>query len=162
MVYLLFGVRTGWQWRSLDQATEVLVRTLAKPVDSGRGYGDCRFPTRCVILHGEPVEAYYLLRRIFSEGKSSWTYAILMTDSHEEKDAKPVVTVAWVMWFNRNEVWHGGRKKSDVALFQWYRQYLQEFQEANQLVPSIVMPKVVGCSVSDQKSKAKTEDRPAL
>nr|XP_023904447.1 uncharacterized protein LOC112016166 [Quercus suber] len=69
-----------------------------------------------------------------------------MTDSHEEKDAKPVVTVSWVMWFNRNEVWHGGRKKSDVALFQWYRQYLQEFQEANQLVPSIVMPKVVGWS----------------
>ena len=55
-----------------------------------------------------------------------------------------MVTIAWAMWFNRNEDRHGGgRKKSDVALFQWSRQYLQEFQEANQLVPSTVMP--LGC-----------------
>ena len=67
-----------------------------------------------------------------------------MTDSYKEKDAELVVTIAWAMWFNRNEVRHGGgRKKSDVALFQWSRQYLQEFQEANQLVPSTVMP--LGC-----------------
>lgn len=33
-----------------------------------------------------------------------------------------------------------------MALFQWSHQYLQEFQEANQLVPSTVMPRVVGWS----------------
>ena len=54
-------------------------------------------------------------------------WQILLTDSHEEKDVELVVTVAWALWFNRNEVRHGGRKKSAVDLFQWSRQYLQEF-----------------------------------
>ena len=73
-------------------------------------------------------------------------WQILMSGSHEEKDAELVVTVAWAMWFNCNEVRHGGRKKSAEALFQWARQYLQKFQEANQLAPSTVMPRVVGWS----------------
>ena len=51
--------------------------------------------------------------------------------------------MAWAMWFNRNEVWHGGRKKSVEALFQWSCQYLQEFQEANQADPIPVVPQVV-------------------
>ena len=54
-------------------------------------------------------------------------WQILLTESHEEKDVELVVTVAWALWFNRNEVRHGGRKKSPVDLFQWSRQYLQEF-----------------------------------
>ena len=30
MIYLLFKVRIGWQWRSPDQATELLARIQAK------------------------------------------------------------------------------------------------------------------------------------
>nr|POE55109.1 hypothetical protein CFP56_35109 [Quercus suber] len=58
-------------------------------------------------------------------------WQVLMTDSSVEEDAELVVIVAWALWSNRNEVRHGGRKKSAVALFQWSRQYLQEFQEAS-------------------------------
>ena len=67
----------------------------------------------------------------------------MMSDSYKEKDAELVVIMAWAMWFNRNEVWHGGRKKSAEALFQWSCQYLQEFQEANQADPIPVVPQVI-------------------
>nr|POE58912.1 putative ribonuclease h protein [Quercus suber] len=73
-------------------------------------------------------------------------WQILMTDSFEEEGTELVVIVAWALWSNRNKVRHGGRKKSAVALFQWSRQYLQEFHEASQMVPNTVMPRVVGWS----------------
>ena len=74
----LFTIRSAYRlaMEQFDQAIEVLTRTLAKPVDSGRGYGDCRFPIRCVTSHGEPADTYYQLRRIFSGGESSWTFAV--------------------------------------------------------------------------------------
>nr|POF08383.1 hypothetical protein CFP56_74328 [Quercus suber] len=75
-------------------------------------------------------------------------WQVLMIDSSMEEDGELVVIVAWALWSNRNEVRHGGRKKSAVALFQWSRQYLQEFQEASQMVPSTVMPRVAGWSPS--------------
>ena len=38
-----------------------------------KSYRDCRFPTRCVISHGEPAEVYCLLRRTCPGEVSSWT-----------------------------------------------------------------------------------------
>ena len=68
----------------------------------------------------------------------------MMSDSHEDKDAELVVTLAWALWYNRNEVRHGERKKSAEALVQWSRQYLQEYKEANQVDFSPVVPPIVG------------------
>ena len=68
----------------------------------------------------------------------------MMSDSHEDKDAELVVTLAWALWYNRNEVRHGGRKKSAEALIQWSCQYLQEYKEANQVDFSPMVPPIVG------------------
>lgn len=44
---------------------------------------------------------------------------LLMPDSYDEDKVAMVVTIAWSIWFNRNEVRHRGSKKSGVALVQW-------------------------------------------
>nr|POE64445.1 hypothetical protein CFP56_35004 [Quercus suber] len=69
---------------------------------------------------------------------------IMMSDFHDDKDAKLVVTLASALWYNRNEVRHGKKKKSAMALVQWSRQYLRESQAANQVVSSPVVPRVLG------------------
>nr|POE90991.1 hypothetical protein CFP56_05364 [Quercus suber] len=69
-------------------------------------------------------------------------WQIMMSDFHDDKDVELVVTLAWALWYNRNEVQHGGKKKNAMALVQWSRQYLQEFQAANQVVSSPVVPRV--------------------
>ena len=42
-----------------------------------------------------------------------------------------MVTIAWAMWTNRNEVRHGGTKKMGEALVKWSTQYLAEYNCAN-------------------------------
>nr|POF15803.1 glutathione s-transferase t3 [Quercus suber] len=44
--------------------------------------------------------------------------------SYDERDAEIVVTLAWAIWFNRNEVRHGRNRKNALALVHWSRQYL--------------------------------------
>nr|POE52452.1 hypothetical protein CFP56_74007 [Quercus suber] len=79
--------------------------------------------------------------------KESWCEeVIMMSDFHDDKDAKLVVTLASALWYNRNEVRHGKIKKSAMAFVQWSRQYLRESQAANQVVSSPVVPRVVGWS----------------
>lgn len=48
-----------------------------------------------------------------------------------------VVTYAWTLWRNRNEVHLGGQRKSGKALFQWATQYLEEFHAATDSGPYI-------------------------
>ncbi|XP_065634478.1 uncharacterized protein LOC136069648 [Quercus suber] len=42
-----------------------------------------------------------------------------------------MVTIAWSIWANRNEVRHGGTKKTAEALVKWSAQYLAEYRSAN-------------------------------
>ncbi|XP_065619737.1 uncharacterized protein LOC136063366 [Quercus suber] len=67
-------------------------------------------------------------------------WLLLMSDSYDEGDAKLAVTLAWAIWFNRNEVRHGGNRKSGLALVQWTRQYLQEYHEATRVSDTPVVP----------------------
>ena len=64
-------------------------------------------------------------------------WLLLMSENSNEDSAKAVVMIAWVIWHNRNEVRHGGRKKNGKELVHSTMQYLQEFNEANVGFPSL-------------------------
>ena len=49
---------------------------------------------------------------------------LLMIESFDEEKVALVVTIAWSMWSNRNEVRHGGTRKMPEALVQWVMHYL--------------------------------------
>ena len=50
-----------------------------------------------------------------------------MLESYDERKAAMVVTIAWGIWCNRNEIRNGGRQKSGKEIVQWTKQYLEEF-----------------------------------
>lgn len=79
MVYLLFGVLTGWQWRSPAQATEVPARIQAWIANSGRCYGGCRYPIRCATSLGEPTKVFYQQRRTNRRWEFSWMCVVMTT-----------------------------------------------------------------------------------
>ena len=58
---------------------------------------------------------------------------MMMFEEHNEDKLAAVVTIAWSMWTNRNEVRHGGTKKTGEALVKWSAQYLAEYRCANSL-----------------------------
>lgn len=69
-----------------------------------------------------------------------------MSESYDEGDAELAVILAWAIWFNCNEVQHGGNRKSGLALVQWTCQYLQEYDEATRVDDTPVVSQVVGWS----------------
>ena len=57
-----------------------------------------------------------------------WTLCgMLMVDGVEVAKAVRVVTIAWALWHNSNELRNGGKKKSGKALVQWAVDYLTEY-----------------------------------
>ena len=55
----------------------------------------------------------------------------MMIEECEEDKLATVVTIAWAIWTNRNEVRHGWTKKPGEALVKWSTQYLAEYNCAN-------------------------------
>ena len=45
-----------------------------------------------------------------------------------------VVTVAWVMWSNRNNKRHGGKVKTNQIVIQWSVDYIREYQTDNEII----------------------------
>lgn len=60
-------------------------------------------------------------------------------ESSLEKIAK-VVTCAWAMWGNRNEIRMGGQRKAGRVLLQWTTQYLEEYYAATDTNPDTSSP----------------------
>ena len=63
---------------------------------------------------------------------------LMMLKEYDEDKVATMVTVAWSIWANRNEVHHGGTKKTGEALVKWIAQYLVEYRSVNsslELVP---------------------------
>ncbi|XP_065636023.1 uncharacterized protein LOC111983043 isoform X1 [Quercus suber] len=56
---------------------------------------------------------------------------LMMLEEYDEDKVATVVTIAWSIWANRNEVRHGGTKKTGEALVKWSAQYLAEYRSAN-------------------------------
>ena len=53
-----------------------------------------------------------------------------------------VVTIAWVMWSNRNNKRHGGKVKTNQVVIQRSVNYIREYHTANE---NTVIAKDVGC-----------------
>ncbi|KAL0003498.1 hypothetical protein SO802_017279 [Lithocarpus litseifolius] len=56
---------------------------------------------------------------------------LIMVEEFDEDKVATVVTIAWSIWANHNEVRHGGIKKTGAALVKWSAQYLDEYRGAN-------------------------------
>ncbi|KAK9992106.1 hypothetical protein SO802_027091 [Lithocarpus litseifolius] len=56
---------------------------------------------------------------------------LMMIEEYDEDKVATVVTIAWSIWANRNEVRQGGIKKTGVALVKWSAQYLAEYRGVN-------------------------------
>ena len=67
----------------------------------------------------------------------------MMLEEYEEDKLAMVVTIAWVMWTNHNEVRHSGTKKTGEALVKWSTQYLAEYRSANSLPEPIQRSQIV-------------------
>lgn len=57
-----------------------------------------------------------------------WTS--LMVDGVDDDHGARMVTIAWTLWHNRNEVRHGGERKKGQALVQWALGYIAEYRAA--------------------------------
>ena len=44
-----------------------------------------------------------------------------------------LVTIAWVMWSNRNNKRHGGKVKTNQIVIQWSVVYIREYQTDNEI-----------------------------
>ena len=55
-----------------------------------------------------------------------------MNESFDEEKVAMLVTIAWSMWSNQNEVRHGGTRKMPKALVQWATHYLTEYSTATE------------------------------
>lgn len=61
--------------------------------------------------------------------------------SSPERVAK-MVTCAWVLWGNRNEVCKGGKRKSGLELVRWATQYLEEYYAATTDESAVGLPSI--------------------
>ena len=62
---------------------------------------------------------------------------LLMIESFDEDKVALVVTVAWVLWSNRNEIRHGAERKSSEAIVHWVNQYLLEYSMATESISTV-------------------------
>ena len=57
-------------------------------------------------------------------------WKMVITDWVEEEKLARLVTIAWALWFNRNEIRHGGVRKDGKDVLRWANQYLEEYWSA--------------------------------
>ena len=66
---------------------------------------------------------------------------LLNGDVGEDKVAH-AVTIAWVIWHNRNEVRYGGVRKLGQQISSWALDYLREYRLAvAQIAPGVLVPR---------------------
>ena len=51
----------------------------------------------------------------------------MMTKVAGDEKCSQVVMIAWALWCNRNEVYHGGEAKNGMEIARWAAGYLQEY-----------------------------------
>ena len=73
-------------------------------------------------------------------------WKLLMNEDVREDHIAQVVTIAWALWRNRNEVRCGGVRKLGQQIFRWVSDYLREYKAAvvqDNPVPSMPQQGVV-------------------
>ena len=71
-------------------------------------------------------------------------WSLLMADQPRNELAAKVVTCAWALWHNRNEVRLGEARKTGKVMLQWALQYLEEYYAAMELPQSLSIPVIQG------------------
>ena len=54
-------------------------------------------------------------------------WLVMMINTAGEEKCSQLVMIAWALWNNKNEIYHGGEGKSGLALALWATSYLQEY-----------------------------------
>ena len=57
-------------------------------------------------------------------------WLVMMTNELRKEKCSQVVTMAWVLWSNRNEILYGGEGKIGPTMALWTAHYLQEYWSA--------------------------------
>ena len=66
-------------------------------------------------------------------------WQLVMIDKVEEDELAQIVTIAWALWCNRNEVRNGGKRKNGKEIIKWAATYLVEYTAATEsLRPCLV------------------------
>ena len=64
-------------------------------------------------------------------------WKMIILDRVEEDKVARMVTIAWALWFHRNEVRLGGARKVGKDVVRWATQYLEEYWTANECGRSV-------------------------
>ena len=59
----------------------------------------------------------------------------MMDEKCSSENIEMVLTCAWAMWGNRNDIRYGETRKDGKMLLQWVTQYLDEYQTTIDLLP---------------------------
>lgn len=54
-------------------------------------------------------------------------WKMVISDRVEEDKVARMVIIAWALWFNRNEIRHGGARKAGQEVVRWAMHYLEEY-----------------------------------
>ncbi|XP_065637686.1 uncharacterized protein LOC136070942 [Quercus suber] len=67
-------------------------------------------------------------------------WCLMMDENCAAESIELIVTCAWALWSNRNEIRHGGKRKDGRQLIHWASKYLVEYQSAMELLPAVEKP----------------------
>ena len=59
-------------------------------------------------------------------------WKMVIIDRVEEEKVARMVTIAWALWFNRNEIRLRGVRKAGKDVVRWATNYLEEYWSANE------------------------------
>ena len=67
-------------------------------------------------------------------------WQLVMIDKVEEDKLAQIVTIAWALWCNRNEVRNGGKRKNGKEIIGWAATYLAEYTAATESTSVVPRP----------------------
>uniref|UniRef100_A0A7N2MTJ9 RNase H type-1 domain-containing protein n=1 Tax=Quercus lobata TaxID=97700 RepID=A0A7N2MTJ9_QUELO len=59
---------------------------------------------------------------------------MLTVERSDVNEVAKLVCIAWAMWHNRNEIRHGGKRRSGAELVRWASQYMEEYKAATEML----------------------------
>lgn len=116
------GKNPSYTWRSLLSAQNIVKEGLRWRVGNGEHiwvWGDKWLPMASTHKVVPPRQNFHDLM-----------WLILMEDQVELDKVVQIVTTAWTLWNNRNEVRMGGARKIGKAIVNWAAQYVEEYNVA--------------------------------
>ena len=67
-------------------------------------------------------------------------WQLVMIDKVEEDKLAQIVTIAWALWCNRNEVRNGRKRKNEKEIIGWAATYLAEYTAATESTSVVPRP----------------------